>query len=275
LRERFRTTTLKARLIVSAIVVVLVVLVVSLFLLARNTETVDINNTNSSDIEYLPVMPGAYSVKPSERGPLLWKGLGFEVRKNTADIFQFYKAELPSRGWVLKYESPLDAYMPLQTYYWEDTQDRTPYIRTFDVSIEFGRVWLTVARIPILDRTPLYPGAQNVEKKQQCIHIPEPDGLCEVPQTLITYTVQVAQQEVEDYYKDTLAQYGWTNTGFEAHDDTTGAYIKGSMVFVWGIGQGPESHQRFGASVTLLANETTDNQTEVDLDLRGDNKYSP
>jgi len=230
-------------------------------------------------IEAIPLLPGAQNVKSDDAPWYQGKGIEYGVSLHNDQIVEFYKAQLSSEGWVLTGEDRNISSEITDFYVWEDGEDRLPYtlelaVTTIDYWRAFpdltflSRVRLSLYRIPILDKTPIYPGAADVETTTRNIWYSELDA---IPSTLITFRTQASRAEVVDYYMGIMQEYGWDHRG-EAYNNDAKDYVRDSVLFNWSRG-GPEIGI-VGASVTLQATEQPGGETQVQLDLRGTKRYS-
>jgi hypothetical protein len=235
---------------------------------------------SANDIEYMPVAPGALDIQDKWDLPYVWKGVSYGTNMGVEDIVHYYKSELSARGWTLVFDNRNIPTAPFLGWFWEDKQDNTPYVLQFFATISapgsaqpesgsYSYVSLTLDRIPILDKTPVYPGAESVEQHPVTV-APTSSGDRQITETLITFKTHATRSQVEDYYRTTLAEYNWTYEG-KAEDDPLTPYSSGSLVFRWMRG----SQGMQGASVALITKDGADGYINVELRLRGTDKYDP
>jgi len=236
--------------------------------------------TSANDIEYMPVAPGALDIQNKRNLPYVWNGVSYGTHMGVEDVVQYYKSELSARGWTLVFDNRNIPSAPFLGWFWEDKQDDTPYVLQFFATISapssaqpesgsYSYISLTLDRIPILDKTPVYPGAESVEQHPVTV-APTSSGDRQITETLITFKTRATRSQVEDYYVTTLAEYNWRYDG-KAEDDPLTTYSSGSLVFRWMRG----SQGMQGASVALITKDGTDGYTNVELHLRGISRYDP
>lgn len=236
--------------------------------------------TSANNIEYMPVVPGAFDIQNKRDLPYVWNGVSYGTSMDVEEVVQYYKSELAARGWAFVFDNRNTPSAPFLGWFWEDKQNETPYVLQFFATVStpdsappksgsYSFVSLTLDRIPILDKTPIYPGAESVEQHPVTV-APTSTGDRQITETLITFKVHDTRLQVEDYYKTTLAEYNWRYDG-KAEDDPLTTYSPGSLVFRWT--RGSEGMQ--GASVALSTKDGMDGYTNVEIHLRGTSKYDP
>jgi hypothetical protein len=261
----------------AALAVILALLLVSAYSLRLFT---DAKSTIPDRIEAIPLFPGAQNVKSTGDTWYQGKEVYYEVSSSTEQIVDFYSKQLLRTGWVQSDENRNFDYEVTPFYVWQDKDDRLPYTLELQINIVDYKathpsfalqsiVQLSLCRMPILDKTPIYPGAEAVETTTRLIWVSELDA---IPSTLITFRTKASRAEVVDYYLGIMQEYGWDYEK-EAYDNDAKAYIKDSVLFGWDRG-GPETGI-VGASVTLQATEQPSGETKVQLDLRGAERFSP
>jgi hypothetical protein len=269
-----------------SVVAVIILVVVSSILFALSYAEIRPPTGNASDvpdkIEAIPVPLGAYNVIYTRPDSNSDRGLSFDVRLPVDQVVDYYKREVRSQGWE-QFQENRNIPNEISLYnVWNDKQDRMPYSLDLLVTISFlmhtlptlgtptTHVTIFLSRLPILDKTPIYPGAESVEIKHQTI---SGGDIGSVKETLITFRTYATAVQINDYYKSLLPQYGWNLSNHEAFDNATNSYISGSVLFNWNRG-GPESTQS-GAGVILKAEEHPGDETTVELHLRGTNRFEP
>lgn len=166
------------------------------------------------DAEHVPMFPGAYDIKAKEVKTI---ALGTEttywVEASGDDLMNFYDSFLTQHDWVLVQKIKQGDNMPTdgRKYSWTDSKGVLPYdLDLLITPTDFlygpykGKLYVLVyeARVPNVERLPLYPGAQDVTSS---------DDICgSFACRTITYTTEARPYEVETYYNAIMPQL---NTG--------------------------------------------------------------
>jgi len=130
------------------------------------------------------------------------QGFSYKTTDTKEQVFEFYSQNLQLQGW-----QPLASGTWYAAYEWRDNTGRLPYGLYLHVNLTNwynNRILANIelSRWPEADRTPLYPGAKQVEYSQ------EQEKYGGVSRT-ITFIVEAMPKEVENYYKSRLVEYGW------------------------------------------------------------------
>ena len=193
----------------------------------------------------VPSHPSAQDVKTfTETNPLLYRST-YTTLDPYEKVLEFYAQNLTAQGWV-----SLNTGM-YPTYEWKDNTGVLPYGLYLHILFT-GRVGggidisIDLLPWPEADRTPIYPGAKQIEYKDGKDY----DG---DPVKTITFVVNAAPRDVESFYKSRLAEYGWKFHEEESSSVTTYA----RLVF--------RSLYRVGRVLSITATPDTQGNLKVEL----------
>ncbi len=229
-------------------------------------------------LEDVPVFTDEQDVKVEGPLPREWRGLIYSSDAPAEEIVAFYKAHISPQKWTFDYENRNAPDSISLSYIWMDEQDATPYdlmlfIDVYDARPTSPLAWvlhsqahvhLSITRVPVLSKTPMYPGATAVQTRDNKVPTGYKEGF--IIEKVTSFVTSATPAQVIGYYKDRMVQYGWEDFG-ELRPGGEGELIPGSVEFAYNFG-GAESG-RYGGSVVVYTKQGNDGQTEVELHIRG------
>jgi hypothetical protein len=138
----------------------------------------------------------------------------FETPDSAYAVLDFYEKALLDKGWALYQRwGPNSA-----EYEWQDSKLMMPY--SIHAVISAGGeapagegpsvIHITVGPQPDPNNIPIYPDAQQVEKKDVLVTQVISQEPIKDEERRVTFATNAEPAQVEAYYKDKLPQYGWT-----------------------------------------------------------------
>ncbi|HMA37325.1 MAG TPA: hypothetical protein VKY74_22930, partial [Chloroflexia bacterium] len=118
--------------------------------------------------EAVPIYPHAREVTHDLQGAPQKQTIVFKTDDSQATL-DFYQAALEARGWVKPLDLTRQPTRPPRptdnsdTYFWADPTGQASWklMLTIDFWVDSG-AHITIERWPVLDKMPIYPGAQQV-----------------------------------------------------------------------------------------------------------------
>lgn len=236
--------------------------------------------------EDLPVYPGAQQVTTEHQPFPLGDLIEFKTADTVEAIAMFYVAVLPRKGWRLLPEVEFrgaeksDPYTRLN-FLWSDPKEVTPYRLWLAIGVGVpptadgkpiaGPVSVSVGidkeRWPSSARVPTYADAKQ-------INVTDHAGQYGFTERITTYVTSARPEELEEYYKRTLPQYGWTLGGYGPNEEDrrligTGPITEG-LIFIYESG-GPEDSRSGGVTIV----PTTVGSGLTDVEIRSDGNDLP
>lgn len=209
----------------------------------------------------IPLHPDAQSVTTEpldERSPSR-RSITYNVNSSLGDLITFYDKTLLQAGWVSMSKQDTGTEF-LRYYSWNDPQGAKPYSLALGVEItstgsgpQLVRVWKE--RVPDIMNIPLYPGAEQVTTRNEVVNVER--GFV---QRTTSYVVSAKAGDVENYYKENMAQYGWWLSN-EPNNDS-----ERPGLFFYFFNGSPESFA--GGSFAVAVTSISEDKTAVDIRAR-------
>ena len=177
--------------------------------------------TNIDDIENIPVYPGSYQVEIDSRELPQAHTTSFHAPASSTQVVEYYLDSLAEKEWEIK-----NTYPTLIIAYWSDKSRKVPWKLFLTMGLyaptdQTTRITIYVSRWPDPNNVPIYPAVPSFSAQD----VVGEDGYVD---RLLTYTVSAKPEQVYQFYRDTLVQYGWHKG--EWQDGTTqfsGVYYYG------------------------------------------------
>ena len=235
---------------------------------ALPAHTVDVSPQPLTEPGDIPVHPNAQSITPEpidERSPSR-KLITYHVVTSAGELIAFYDRTLIEEGWVSIRNEDFGAEF-LRSYVWKDPQGGMPYtlalaveITSIDGGVQLVSVWRE--RVPEITNIPLYPGAGQVNTRDEVINVER--GFV---QRTTSYVVSAQAGEVEEFYRKNMAQYGWWLSD-EPNNDR-----ERPGLFFYHFSGNPENF--VGGSFAVAVTSISEDETAVDIRARGPTLDAP
>jgi hypothetical protein len=162
------------------------------------------------DIEYVPVYQGA-SITVASDESIDFRHIVYEVGASIAEVTEFYKEELPKKGWVLRGSrgqattytlTPTSQKSPWHLYLVVVTGLALDESKTF-VNLNYGRYPDTEEGLPV------YSDAYQISSRQSDEERQSANGTSRVNVNELAYLSDSDPKAIADFYNDTMPSYGW------------------------------------------------------------------
>jgi hypothetical protein len=187
----------------------------------------------------------------------------YRAPSSRKDVSTFFNTVLSERGWELNKEF-IGNDAEVFEYLWIDSQGVAPYRLRFHLTLEGSeptRVSAYTMRLPYAGRVPQYPDARNVKSND----ITDEHGFVN---RITVYTTNAQLTDLERFYRENMAQYGWEYGSYAKNGDLIGINsLTDGLHFNYPV-FGPED-ARFGGLVEITATDRANGSSEVRIDASG------